>query len=608
MNIILPIYFFVLILLPVSAESLNKDSLPEPVKKAWELIEKQRTIDAINALSGFSPDKASLASYHFTYAKAYAQISRINDAMEHLRLAFIYSQDNSDKELILFERANTYANNKYYDEAALCFKIFLKQFPESKLREEAYLGLAESLYNIGRYNDALMFFQKSGNSFRALYGRADTLHAMGRINEAHEQYLDLINRDKGYIKSQLNSYNIGENFRLMNKFSFAKVYFALVKDYPLKYKAELSSGLIAAAEGLMDAAVRHFELAMQSPERTIKRKALLYLSEVLIKTGKTQEAKARLIEIRNKYPYGKDYDEALLRLAGIYKNEGSFHDAASVLRELVFRKNPDKAALDEFEVLLLTAKNKGNQDFIDLWKTVGQWLLEPSRSEFISKIVRDLKPAGKPYLDACKWLLKHGSGEAKIQGSLLLAEFYAEMGDIATSSKYIQNIKTATQNDDMNRINARLFHLKGEHEKALSALWQIKNLTAEDVTLFINVSSEMPPTLKNHQNLATFLENTLKKIEDKPKFNLDLADVFYQLGKRQDALRHYNAAIAVNEKNKSLSAKDADWCLYRISILSGKNESDEALKGLKKGKDSVNRFANTKSKESSLEQRLKGLF
>lgn len=608
MNIFLPIYFFVLILLPVPAEPLNKDSLPEPVKKAWELIEKQRTIDAINALSGFSPDKASLASYHFTYAKAYAQISRINDAMEHLRLAFIYSQEKSDKELILFERATTYANNKYYDEAVLCFRIFLKQFPESNLREEAHLGLAESLYYIGRFNDAFTFFQKSGNSFRALYGKADTLQAMGRTKEAHEQYLDLINNDKGYAKSQLNSYNIGENFRLMNKFSFAKIYFALVKDYPLKYKAELSSGLIAAAEGLMDAAFRHFELAMQSPERIIKRKALLYLSEVLMKTNKTQEAKARLIEIRNKYPYGKDYDKALLRLAGIYKNEGSFHDSASVLRELVFRKNPDKAALDEFEILLLIAKNKGNQDFIDLWKTVGQWLLEPSRSEFIAKIARDLKPAGKPYLEVCKWLSKHGSGEAKIQGSLLLAEFYAEMGDIATSSKYIQNIKTANQGDDINRINARVFHLKGEHDKALSVLSQIKNPNAEDVTLFINVSSEMSPTLKNHQNLATFLENTLKKIDDKPKFNLDLADVFYQIGKWQDALRHYKEAISINEKSKSLSIKDADWCLYRISILSDKNESVEALKRLQKGKDSVNRFTNAKSKENSLNERLKELF
>ncbi len=608
MNIFLPIYFFILLLLPVSAEPFNKDSLSEQLKSAFELVEKQRAIDAINALSSFSPDSASLASYHYAYSKAYAQIGRIHDAMEHFRLAYIYSQSKDEKEQILFDRADTYANNKNYDEAALCFRIFLRQFPESKLKERAYLGLAESLYNLGRFNDAFIFFQKVGNSYRAQYGKADALQAMGRVREAHEQYLDLINKDKGFEKSQLNLYNIGENFRLMNKLSFAKVYLALVKDYPLKYNAELSSGLIAVDEGLNDKATKHFELALQSPDRTIKRKSLLYLSEVLMKTGKTQEAKTKLIEIRHKYPYGKDYDKALLRLSGIYKNEGGFNDAASVLRELVFRKNPEKAALDEFEVLLLAARDKDNNDFIRLWKAVGQWLLEPSRSDFILKIVKDLKPSGKPYLDVCKWLHKHGSGEAKMQGSLLLAEFYAEMGDIATSSKYIQNVKATTQNDDMNRINARLFHLKGEHEKALSALWQIKNLNDQDIGLFINVSSQISPTVKNHQNLANFLENAIKNIDDKPKFNIDLADVFYQLGKGQDALRQYKAAITINEKSKSLSTKDTDWCLYRISMLSAKNESDESAKGLQKGKESVNRFAGAKSKENSLNERLKGLF
>lgn len=608
MKILMSIYILVLVFFPNAAEPLNNNSLSEPLKNAWELIEKQRAIDAINALSRFSPDKDSLAPYHYIHAKAYAQMNRIHDAMEHFRLAFIYSQENSGKEQILFDRANTYVNNKYYDEAAVCFRIFVRLFPESKLSEQAYLGLAESLYNIGRFNDAFIFFQKSGNSFKALYGKADTLHAMGRINEAHEQYQYLIKNDKGYIKSQLNSYNIGENFRLMNKLSFAKVYLALVKDYPLKYKAELSSGLIAADEGQVDAAMRHFELALQSPDRTVKRKSLLYLSEVLIKTGKTQEAKARLIEIRNKYPYGKDYDEALRKLAGMYKNEGGFHNAASVLRELVFRKNPDKAALDEFEIILLEARKKNNQDFISLWKTVGQWLLEPSRSHFILNIVRDLKPAGKAYFGVCKWLSKHGSEEAKMQGNLLLAEFYAEMGDAGTSSKYARNVKAASKHEDMSRINARLFYLKGEHEKALTTLSQIKNLKDGDVSLFIDISSEMPPTAKNHQNLISFLGNALKSIEDKPKFNIELADVLYQMGKGQDALKQYKAAIAVNEKNKSLTAKDADWCLYRISILTVKNESDDAVKELQKGKDAINRFAGAKSKETSLNERLKGLF
>ncbi len=602
------IYLLILILLPTSIEAINKDAFPEPVKKAWELVEQKRYLDAINELSRFYPDKNSRVSYHYTYAKAYAKMNMFNETIEHLRLSFIFSDDKKEKEHIFFEKANTYANNKNHHEAALCYRIFLKQFPDSKLKEEVFLGLAESLYNIGNLNEALIFFQKSGNSLRSLYGKADTLHAMGRIAEAHEQYLNLINRDRGYLKSQITTYNLAENFRLMNKLSFAKVYLALVKEYPLKYRAELSNGIIAISEGKMDIAVNHLELAQQSPERTIRRKALLHLSEVFIRGGNTQEAKRRLVEIRNKYPYGKDYDEALLRLADIYKKDGGFHDAASVLRELVFRKNPNKRALDEFEILLLEARKKDRQDFLKLWKTVGQWLLEPSRSDFIVKIVRDLKPDGKAYLDVCKWLLKNGSNEGKMYANLLLSEFYAEMGDIKISSRYIQNIKVTAQKDDINRINARIMQLKGEHEKSITELWQIKNLTAEDISLFINISSEIPPTIKNHQNLVNFLEKALKKIDDMPRFNLVLADAYYQLGKGQSALKQYKTALEVNEKNKTLSTRDSDWCLYRIAVLSEKNESLEAVSKLQKGKDILNRLANVKSKENSLNEKLKGVF
>lgn len=603
------ILFLILFLLPVPIEAINKDAFSAPIKKAWDLLEQKRAAEAINELKKIHPDSKSLFSYHYIYAKAYARMNMLNEAMEHFRLAYIFSQNKTEKEHIFFERAVTYANTKNYDEAALCYKIFLRQFPDSKFKEEAFIGLAEALYNLGNFNEALIFFQKAGNSNRAQYGRADTLHALGKIGEAHEQYLTMINRgDKGYLKSQTTSYNIGENFRLMNKLSFAKVYLALVKEYPLKYKADISNGLIALSEGKSDVAVKHFELALQSSDRSIKRKALLYLSEVYMKEGKTQEAKGKLLEIRDKYPYGKDYDEALLRLGEIYKREGALYDSASILRELVFRKNPNKLALDAFEDLLLEAKGKNNQDFVNLWKTIGQWLLEPSRSDFIVRIVRDIKPASTAYLNVCKWLLKNGSIEGKMYANLLLAEFYAEMGDIKASSSYMQNVKIAKQNDDISRINSRISHLKGEHEKAISDLLQLKNPSAQDVSLFINISSEMPPTIKNHQNLVDFLEKALKIIDSNPKIYLALADAYYQIGRLQAALKQYKTALEINEKNKTLSSKDSDWCLYRIATLSDKNESLEAANKLKKGNDILNRFANAKSKENNLNEKLKGAF
>jgi len=590
------------------AEPMDKDSFVTPVEKALELTKAQRALEAIKILSAFSPGKASLPSYHYAYAKAYSQLGRISESMEHYRLAYIYSSEKVEKEQILFERAVTYLNNKYYDEAVVCFRIFLKQFQASKFREEALLGHAEALFNINRFNDALTFFQKGGNSFRALYGKADTLHAMGRIAEAHEIYLDLINRDKGYMKSQLTLYNIGENFRLMGKFSFAKIYLALVKDYPLKYKADLSAGLIATTEGQMDSAIKYFELAVQSPERAVKQKALLHWSDVLMQTNKLQESKSKLVEIRNRYPYGKDYDEALLRLSGILKSEGNLDEAVSVLKELVFRKNPDKKALNEFESLLMAARNRNNQEFIKLWKTVGHWMLEPSRSDFISTIVRDLRPAGKPYFDVCKWLSRYGSGDSKNYGNLLLAEFYAEMGDVASSTRHLQNVKIVKGSDDLRRVNGRLAYLKGEMEKALSEIGQINEIKEEDISLFVNISSQISPTIKNHQNLVAFLERAFQKVPGNAKYNIHLADALYHLGRSQDALKYYKAAITLHETNKGLKSDDIDWCLYRIAALSVGQATEGGTTNFQKIQDKSNSLAGIKLKENNIDERIKRLF
>lgn len=607
MNFFLILCLFFFLFIPASAAPLNKDSLNPTIKNAFELIEAQRALDAISVLSDFSPSKSSLSSYHYAYAKAYSQIGKINESMEHFRLAYIYSIEQSEKEQILYDRADTYLINKYYDEAAVCFRVFLGQFKDSKHQEQVYLGLAEALYNINRLNDAFKYFDKAGKSYRALYGKADALHAMGRVAEAHEIYMNLINTDKGYMKSQLTLYNIGENFRLMNKVSFAKIYLALVKDYPLKYRADLSAGLIALSEGQMDSAQKYFEVALQSPERTIKQKALLFMSETLMKAGKTKEAKSKLIEIRNRYPYGKDYDEALLRLFVILKTEGNFSEAVSVLRELIFKKTPDKRALNEFESLLLEAKDRNNEEFIKLWKTVGQWMLEPSRSEFIASIVRELKPAGKLYIDVCKWLAKNGLGDAKMLGNLLLAEFYAEIGDMTASSRHLQNVKIAGASDFSRRINGKLFYHRGEMEKALSEISQIQELKDEDISLFVNISAQLSPSVKNHENLANFMKNALKKVDGKAKLNIYLADALYQLGKDQDALKYYKAAITLHEKHKDLTDKDIDWCIYRITALSNIKEV-ESIKNLPKGDNKSSRLAETRLKENNIDERIKRLF
>ena len=110
-----------------------------------------------------------------------------------------------------------------------------------------------------------------------------------------------------------------------------------------------------------------------------------------MKQGRQEDAKSILLEIRRKYPYGKEYEEALLLLSQLYKKEGNFKESTSLLKELVFRHPPNQKALDEFESLILAAEEKGEEEFLKLWQNVGHWLLQPSRSQSLLKIAKGLK-------------------------------------------------------------------------------------------------------------------------------------------------------------------------------------------------------------------------
>ena len=61
---------------------------------------------------------------------------------------------------------------------------------------------------------------------------------MGKIEDAHEIYLAMLERDRGYVESsQETLYNVGENLRLMGEISAARIYFNSTTASPLKYRA-----------------------------------------------------------------------------------------------------------------------------------------------------------------------------------------------------------------------------------------------------------------------------------------------------------------------------------------------------------------------------------
>jgi len=585
------------------------------MEKAEGLINSGRSGEAIRLLSTYRPASDELARYHHLYGRALAQSKRLHESIEHLRLAYLYAPSGDMRELVMLERAEIYLKMGYHSEAVLGFRMFLKHFPESGYIKRAHLGLAEALYRRGLFNEALEHYEKAGNAPSALYGKAKALQSVGKVKDAYAIYTSLITRDREYLRSSEETlYMIGENLRLMGKYPDARVYLSSIRDPAIKQRADLSLGLIALAEGRVESAIRSFNSVLQpstymtSDHRRLRQQALLSLAEAYMKSGREDVAESKLLELRNKYPYGKYYDEAVLMLARLYKGKGRFDEAVSLLKELVFRRSPDSDALDEFSSIILNAMDKNQEVFLKLWRSVGHWLLEPQREQSLLKIAGGLRHAGRPFFDLCQWLLKYGSDGAKARSHLLLADFFADMGDAPAATRHLQGIRAeGALPDEVLRIKAKVYISSGEDRRAVEMVRKIRELKQGDLVMLSNLLRP-EGDIENVRRLVDFYERALNRVDGPAEVYIRLADTLYGLGKRSEAAMYYRTAISKSSgraaRQRGVMISDTSWAMYRGSMLSSGEESSEMLSRIQKGSDSFSRFVGAVLREPNIIERV----
>jgi len=574
---------------------------PSPLERAREFVAGNKPDEALEALSTYHPSQQELFAYHYAFAQALVQAGRRYESIEHFRLASLYAGSEKEREQMLFQRGEVYGAMNYDTEAAVCFDVFLKKFPNSALAEQAELGIADARYRLGEYREALAHYEKSA-SLRASYGKANSLQALGRTAEAHELYRTLLEKDPQAINSSPETlYNLAENYRETGRLNDAQIYFNSVKDSPWLEKAQIGLGTIAVAENRLESAAKYFTAAAASSERSVRRQAILSLAEVNLRQGRTDDAERALVEIRKTLPYGSQYDAAALLLARLYKARGRYHDSISLLKELIFRRTPSAAALDELEAILLDAKDRNHDEFVRLWNEAGRWLLEPSRSTTLLTIARGLRHAGRPFIDVCSWLIKYGPEDAKAEARLLLSDFYASLGDAATAAGYMQRAKVKAGSDEGLRVKARVSLANNDVESAAAALMAINRVRVDDTLLLLDIA----PRLADNEKALDFCDKAFQQAPGSAETYVRYGDLLAAAGRKGDALRYYQAAVAAPPAAGAKPSADVEWAHYRIAALGAGNESVNALKSIETAKGTLGRLASAGLKEAAIRGKVK---
>jgi len=242
---------------------------------------------------------------------------------------------------------------------------------------------------------------------------------------------------------------------------------------------------------------------------------------------------------------------------------------------------------------------KDREKFLILWNSVGHWLLDPSRIPSLIRIAEGLKDMGKPYFDVCDWLSKYGSGYARVHSRLVLAGFYAGLDDADRSSLHLKEIKEFDESDELLRINARIFKLRGASREAAESLLSIKQKRVEDLI-------SLAPLLQYTRNPDRAFESYGKEIEKRDlssEVYLVFADTLYDQGRKAQAERFYRRFVSMEHKGKGAAADDIAWAFYRISVLSGSGQA--TIGNPQKSKTLLGKFTDARSKDENLSDALK---
>lgn len=607
---------------PVSEQNHNQESsviakddradessfIPEKFKKTWAILKKENNLHKVMAeLSANKPsDVESLAVYHFIYGEALSAMKRHLEAIEQLRLAYIYASDEKLKEISLVRRAEEYVTLGFIYEAESNYFVFIKDYPSSKYLEKAHLGMANCLSETGYYDEAVEHYEKAGQSPEVMFHLANALQKLENIDEARKVYTEALVIDKTYPqRSPETLYLMGENLRMSGKLTEAKEFLSSVNNSPYKDNASISLGLIAMEESDNEEAIKHFRSATSSKNMKVKIKALFDLSLAFLKSGRLKESAATLEEVRRNYPDSSMYDEALLVLSKLYKHEGRIKESVSLLKELVYGNYPPKDVFSEIEALLLEVSGRtgagadGGLDFTTLWKEFGQWMLDATRGEFLLKMATNLKPEGQPFLQLSSWLVENTSGNVRLTAAFNLADYYAGLEEIQLAAKYLavvketsKELKARQSSDAVLRIEARINQISKNTEAALKNVMSLKEFETGDYKLLGKIISDLKQSGSgNIKQALAYYEKMINKVEGENEDYVRLADFLYNTDEER-ALKYYRIAYEKNPKD--------EWTIYRIGLIVDMPETGKMLSQLEKGDNLLSRIARTKLMEINL--------
>ncbi|MBF0564008.1 MAG: tetratricopeptide repeat protein [Nitrospirae bacterium] len=641
--------------------------MSDDLKKAWVLYEMKKYDSAENVLNNCYDDsreaKNVLAACNFIEAKIADDKRDFTQAGNRYRRASLYAVDGSSvKEDSLFRYSELFLDKKMYYEARTGFQNFVKVYPNSHNFQKAALGLAQSLYATGKPEEALKYFNQSGDSVKALMGKAAILQMLKKYDEARDAYTEALKKDRYYLKyDDKTLYYLAENYFFTGKEKKARDIFNYIKNGNMREQVALRLGQIAVKEKRPEEAMKYLSQAFMSVEQSYKEEALVGMAKLMeenvkenLKKGNLKGAQdsfndvLRYMSMISKKADKKVLDEVLghmsLALMDIAREqigkgderganesinnlkkmnltEAQSKDVDSLIDNLLVKEQENyarekkyKEAIDMIEKIY--AKDHNEKKRLDMIKSVLQEALNAHGTEFPGLWEKYgahfLEPSNLPLVLNARQGLR-GKGKPYEEILLWISKNGSNSDKADALDELVKLYSDGGNKAEAVKMLAQLKSFDVDKDKMLRMEAQVyfknndKQTALDKLTMIkklvagdLQIIKESLPSVKDSEKALTFYERAINELGGESRDYLKLADAYYELNQKNKATKYYQLLLAKDPGN--------EWAMYRLTFLLSGDAADEMLKRLGRGNSRFSKYAKIIDLELDVNKKIRERF
>ena len=361
--------------------------------------------------------------------------------------------------------AYSYFSNGEYEKSAKAFEEYYKRFKDTPLGKRAYLRMADSLYNMGKKEEAKTLYTHFIKKHAGTPEAVDAAYLL-TIMEMKESSKDVENQIKQFIEKYPDYPHID-----LLKFQLANVYFE---------------------KGKLDEAVKLLrQLADKNSE--VSQQALYRLGYILKSSGKVNEAKKVFLEYLLKYPEGEFTVPVKQLLAEIYEKEGNYELALKLYQQLPQTdQNIYKIALLNFK---LGNYFEAKKNFYKLYEKYPKYRNDIAYYLGMIELKKgNLKQAKRYFEEAVK-----GMDYKKVaQSYLILGDLYEKEGKLEDAlNQYVNVIYLYSQEKDLvERARIKGAKILLEQGKRIEASCMLEPISTDNDEAS-NLKKDLPKCIKD---------------------------------------------------------------------------------------------------------------